>query len=152
MYKRQHQDRIRSQTPKKAFKRALEERKVVRLSVAKACHLVGISRQAYYQRLTAETNQTNQHQTILQLVREQRMVQPRVGTRKLHYMLKVPMAEHRIKMGRDALFNLLRPVSYTHLDVYKRQRLRWWASLSAGCTGEAAPCGTQSHSTCSSTC
>lgn len=36
------------------------------------------------------------------------MVQPRVGTRKLHYMLKVPMAEHRIKMGRDALFNLLR--------------------------------------------
>ena len=103
-----HQDRIRSQTPKKAFKRALEERKVVRLSVAKACHLVGISRQAYYQRLTAETNQTNQHQTILQLVREQRMVQPRVGTRKLHYMLKVPMAEHRIKMGRDALFNLLR--------------------------------------------
>lgn len=69
---------------------------------------MGISRQAYYQRLDAEMNQTNQHQTVVQLVREQRLIQPRVGTRKLHYMLKSSLAEYKIKMGRDALFHLLR--------------------------------------------
>ena len=36
------------------------------------------------------------------------MVQPRVGTRKLHYLLKSSMTERQIKMGRDALFHLLR--------------------------------------------
>lgn len=69
---------------------------------------MGISRQAYYQRLDTEMNQTNQHQTVVQLVREQRLIQPRVGTRKLHYMLKSSLTEYKIKMGRDALFHLLR--------------------------------------------
>ena len=36
------------------------------------------------------------------------MVQPRVGTRKLQHLLKAPLAERQIKMGRDGLFNLLR--------------------------------------------
>jgi putative transposase len=44
----------------------------------------------------------------LQLVREQRMTQPKVGTRKLHHLLQIPMQERNIKMGRDALFHLLR--------------------------------------------
>jgi len=65
---------------------------------------VGISRQAYYQRCATEVHVANE----LQLVREQRMVQPRVGTRKLQHLLKSPLAEHQIKMGRDGLFNLLR--------------------------------------------
>lgn len=45
---------------------------------------------------------------MLLWVKEQRMVQPRVGTRKLHYLLKPSMVESKIKMGRDALFHLLR--------------------------------------------
>ena len=76
--------------------------------MSQACRFVGISRQAYYQRLDAEMNLTNQQQTVVQLVREQRLIQPRVGTRKLHYLLKSSLAEDRIKMGRDALFLLLR--------------------------------------------
>ena len=36
------------------------------------------------------------------------MAQPRVGTRKLHHMLQDRLAEHHIKMGRDALFDVLR--------------------------------------------
>jgi transposase InsO family protein len=51
---------------------------------------------------------TSHHQQALQLVREHRMVQPRIGTRKLQHMLKEQMTERKIKMGRDALFNLLR--------------------------------------------
>ena len=69
---------------------------------------MGISRQAYYQRCATETNVANEHLQVLALVREQRMMQPRVGTRKLQHMLKAPLAERQIKMGRDSLFNLLR--------------------------------------------
>ena len=69
---------------------------------------MGISRQAYYQRCAVESNVVNEHLQVLQLVREQRMVQPRVGTRKLHYLLESSMTERQIKMGRDGLFNLLR--------------------------------------------
>ena len=67
-----------------------------------------MSRQAYYQRCAAETKVAQEHLQVLTLVQEQRMVQPRVGTRKLHYLLKSSMAERHIKMGRDGLFNLLR--------------------------------------------
>jgi putative transposase len=69
---------------------------------------VGISRQAYYQRCATETSIAKEHLQVLQLVREQRMLQPRVGTRKLHYLLKSSMMERQIKMGRDRLFDLLR--------------------------------------------
>lgn len=69
---------------------------------------MGISRQAYYQRCATEAHVANEHLQVLALVREQRMVQPRIGTRKLHYLLKHSMTERQIKMGRDGLFNLLR--------------------------------------------
>lgn len=44
----------------------------------------------------------------MQLVQVQRMTQPRLGTRKLHHLLHDQLAEHHIKIGRDALFDLLR--------------------------------------------
>lgn len=69
---------------------------------------MGISRQAYYQRIVAETHQANEADQVLSLVREYRLIQPRVGTRKLHFMLKDAVAERGIKLGRDALFHLLR--------------------------------------------
>jgi transposase InsO family protein len=69
---------------------------------------VGISRQAFYQRCATETPLANRHHQVLNLVREQRMVQPGIGTRKLQHMLQAPLAERQIKMGRDALFQLLR--------------------------------------------
>lgn len=36
------------------------------------------------------------------------MRQPRIGTRKLHYLLKEPLQEKEIKLGRDGLFDVLR--------------------------------------------
>lgn len=69
---------------------------------------MGISRQAYYQRCSTEANVTSEHQQVVALVQEQRMVQPRIGTRKLHYLLKSSLTERQIKMGRDGLFHLLR--------------------------------------------
>ena len=41
-----------------------------------------------------------------------------MGTRKLYVKLQTFMMEHRIKMGRDALFNLL---AANHMLVRKRK-------------------------------
>jgi len=44
---------------------------------------------------------------ILQHVHQLRAKMPRIGTRKLHYMLIPILAEHGIRLGRDQLFDLL---------------------------------------------
>lgn len=76
--------------------------------MAQACRYTGISRQAYYQGVARERLRERQEVVILQRVREERLLQPRVGTRKLHVMLKPVLTETGIKLGRDALFSLLR--------------------------------------------
>lgn len=78
------------------------------LTVRKGCHLVGISRQAYYQSEQALEQRSQQAQVVLDLVRDVRLEQPRVGTRKLHYLLREKLAAQSIKLGRDGLFCLLR--------------------------------------------
>lgn len=45
---------------------------------------------------------------MLAQVRDIRREQPRIGTRKLHYLLRGKLAEDSIKLGRDKLFALLR--------------------------------------------
>ncbi|MEI7432534.1 MAG: hypothetical protein WCL27_18975 [Betaproteobacteria bacterium] len=76
--------------------------------MVQACRFVGISRQAYYQGLTRDAAKAAQSEAILKRVREERRVQPRIGTRKLHHLLQPQMAEEGINLGRDALFSLLR--------------------------------------------
>ncbi|MBC7829277.1 MAG: IS3 family transposase [Chitinophagaceae bacterium] len=44
---------------------------------------------------------------ILQHVHDLRVKMPRIGTRKLHYLLVPMLAEHGIGLGRDQLFDLL---------------------------------------------
>lgn len=74
------------------------------MSLAKACRFMGWSRQAYYQRLKAETALQERDAKVVELVREVRRRQPRVGVRKLHHMLRRRLSEAHIKLGRDALF------------------------------------------------
>jgi putative transposase len=69
---------------------------------------MGISRQAYYQSLACQHQRSEQHVTVVELVGQKRRHQPRIGTRKLHYMLKEPLQQAGIKLGRDALFDVLR--------------------------------------------
>ena len=45
---------------------------------------------------------------MLELVKGERRVQPRLGTRKLHHMLKEEMREQGVALGRDRMFRLLR--------------------------------------------
>ena len=68
----------------------------------------GISRQAIYQRLQRARQRQEVLAPLKDMVLEVRSKLPRVGTRKLHYLLKDRLAEKAIKLGRDGLFTYLR--------------------------------------------
>lgn len=69
---------------------------------------MGLSRQAYYQERQRCTQREQRAKTVVQLVQEKRMRQPRLGTRKLHHLLRVPLERAGLGLGRDALFEVLR--------------------------------------------
>lgn len=69
---------------------------------------MGLSRQAYYQGRRRHAQRDSRAQAVLELVRERRLRQPRLGTRKLHHLLREPLAQAGIGLGRDALFDVLR--------------------------------------------
>lgn len=69
---------------------------------------MGISRQAYYQGRNRQAQRAERAQTVVKLVRDERMRQPRVGTRKLHCMLSEPLRREGISLGRDTMFDVLR--------------------------------------------
>lgn len=64
---------------------------------------MGISRQAYYKRCQAEVRRGAQAEAVTTLVRDVRLRQPRLGTRKLHHLLAPVLGECGIKLGRDPL-------------------------------------------------
>ena len=72
---------------------------------------MGISRQAYYKRVACERHRQDKHATVVALVRDERRSQQRIGTRKLHHMLHEPLQRQGIKIGRDAMFEVLRDAS-----------------------------------------
>jgi transposase InsO family protein len=69
---------------------------------------VGISRQAFYQRHRREQERKKCQNDVVELVKYVRLQQPRLGTRKLHYLLKPSLTERGLKVGRDGLFDILR--------------------------------------------
>lgn len=74
------------------------------ISIGRGCQLLGISRQAYYQQLERERTQKDRMQTIINAVLSERLLQPRIGTRKLQRLLQ----QSGVSVGRDRLFRLLR--------------------------------------------
>lgn len=68
---------------------------------------MGISRQAWYQSLQRERRREIQAQDIIEQVTTIRLQQPRLGTRKLHDLLR-QQAEPALHVGRDRLFQILR--------------------------------------------
>lgn len=76
--------------------------------MCKACRHIGISRQAYYQRVRAQLRSAERDAQVRRLVIDVRLRQPRIGTRKLHHLLGCPFEAAGIKLGRDGLFDVLR--------------------------------------------
>jgi transposase InsO family protein len=89
------------------------------ISLSRLCRLLGVTRQAYYQHFWCVSDLTIEHQLVLGHVNKLRKVHPAIGARKLLFLLQPFLLEHQIKMGRDALFDLL---SANKLLVRKRRR------------------------------
>lgn len=78
-----------------------------KLGIAVLCRLFGKTRHAYYDSLWRKESSLVKEDIILQEVLNIRKDLPRLGTRKLHYLLQNKLVSHNIKMGRDYLFDLL---------------------------------------------
>jgi transposase InsO family protein len=81
--------------------------------------LLGYTRQAFYGQQQYQQQQIYEADLIIQQVQKHRLLQPRLGTRKLVVLLQHFVKQHNIKLGRDALFDLLRE---HQLLVRKRKR------------------------------
>jgi putative transposase len=89
------------------------------LGIKLLCGLFGKTRPAYYDHLWRSQDQGLRDEIVLQHVLEIRESLPRVGTIKLHHMLKPALLAHQIDIGRDYLFDLMRD---HNLDIRRRKR------------------------------
>lgn len=89
------------------------------IGLARLCGWFGITRQAYYQNAWKGIDISIEEDLLLTEVSEIRKNHKRMGTRKLHGKLQTFMMEHQIKIGRDALFDLL---AANYMLVRKRKR------------------------------
>ncbi len=89
------------------------------IGLSKLCWLFGVTRQAYYQSLNRAEFISIEQDLVLKEVILIRRNHPRIGTRKLYIMMEQFMLTHQIKMGRDALFDLL---SLHGLMIRRRRR------------------------------
>jgi transposase InsO family protein len=89
------------------------------IGLARLCGWFGVTRQAYYQNSWKGEEISIEEDLLLKEVLSIRKNHKRMGTRKLYEKLHPFMLEHQIKIGRDALFDLL---SSNHLLVRKRKR------------------------------
>lgn len=89
------------------------------ISLARLCRLLGITRQAFYKHFWEVSDITIEQQLVLDQVHDIRQIHPAMGVRKLYLLLQPFLLEHQVKMGRDALFDLL---AVNKLLVRKRKR------------------------------
>lgn len=80
----------------------------LKMSIATLCKKTGMSRQNFYkdrkQRIRREVNSG----LIEELVRAERALQPRLGGKKLYYLLKPKLETAGVRIGRDRFFEVLR--------------------------------------------
>ena len=70
--------------------------------------MFGLSKQAYYKRIKSSEKKQYINDKVIEMVENARKRQPKMGTRKLYEKIQPELKEHNIKMGRDALFRVLR--------------------------------------------
>jgi putative transposase len=85
--------------------------------LSRLCQFFERTRQAYYQLIDHCLQLELWDQLIVAEVKKIRRRQPKVGTRKLHRMVNERLKPEGIQVGRDRLFELLRP-----LDLLIRRR------------------------------
>jgi putative transposase len=89
------------------------------------CRLLGYSRQAYYRYQKILGKSVLEDDLLIAQVLHHRLLQPKLGGRKLYAMMEPFMALHHIVRGRDRLFDLLRE---NGLLNRKRRRGKPWTT------------------------
>jgi len=94
-----------------------------------ACNLFGVDRQVYYRKLKKRKARQSIASTVVSMVIEIRKEHPRMGTRKLYFLLKKNLLD--LKIGRDKLINILRanhllimPKRAYHITTNSHHRFR----------------------------
>lgn len=67
-----------------------------------------MTRQNYYARRRRRQQREVDAQLVADVVLQERKLQPRLGTRKLHFMYKEELRQAGVKLGRDRFFEVLR--------------------------------------------
>jgi transposase-like protein len=96
--------------PEKNYLRMEEKTPQQELAELRAalCKLFGISRQGYYKKIQTYCRNKEKRTKIIQLVKQQRELMTRVGTKKTYHLIKPHLARLDIKCGRDKLHDILR--------------------------------------------
>ncbi|MEI7903708.1 MAG: IS3 family transposase [bacterium] len=77
-------------------------------SINGLCRRAGITRQNYYARRRERQRQTVDADLVVNLVRQERQMQPRLGGRKLLHLVSKELRANKVEMGRDRFFGVLR--------------------------------------------
>lgn len=81
--------------------------------------MFGYSKQAFYKRKDIHQQKAHQRIIVKSLVMDIRRQLPRIGTRKLYFMMGKSLQEKNIQIGRDKLFRILKE---EYLLVGKRRK------------------------------
>lgn len=92
------------------------------MSVSGLCRLAGISRQGYYAGRRERGRKACEAEGLLEAVRRERALQPRIGTRKLQLLLR----GRGLAVGRDRLFEILRGEGLLVPPKKKAVRTTWY--------------------------
>lgn len=92
------------------------------MSISMLCRLFGKTRHAFYDKGWRKEEMNYEHCIVLELVSIARAKLEQVGTTKLYEMIKGPITDQGIKMGRNALNDLL--ADHGLLIKRKRRRVR----------------------------
>jgi putative transposase len=94
-----------------------------------ACYLFGVNRQVYYRKISRKRNKQSKAIEVVAMVIEIRKSMPRLGTRKLYYLLADKL--QLMHIGRDTFFDILRanhlliqPKRSYHITTNSHHRFR----------------------------
>ncbi len=74
-------------------------------TLVSTCRLFGVNRQVYYRRKRTIQKNQDTASKVVEMVMEVRQQMPRIGTRKLYYLLQDQLKDRGV--GRDKLFAIL---------------------------------------------
>ena len=99
-----------------------------------ACHLFGIDRQVYYRSIRRKAARQTKALQVVEMIAEVRRSMPRIGTRKLYFLLETKLKA--FKIGRDKFFDILRanhlliqPKRCYHITTDSHHRFRKYKNL-----------------------